>query len=229
MISQRYALTHYFNSAKVLATAASNGTLPAVINLYLDYNCPYSAKIFPKFYDTVIPQLNAKHPGKFQFVYVNVIQPWHTNSNLVNEFSLAYAKLLRENPRDDVDPNTEFWKLSLVLFKNIEEFYDTSNIELTRNQIYEQIYDVVSRDMQLVFPKEQILEQLVIKPSKVPDNAGNQTAVDVKYFTRYLRGVGVHITPTVSINGIVSSAISSGTPEDELITIFEGAFLHAKY
>ncbi|KAG7665271.1 uncharacterized protein J8A68_001327 [[Candida] subhashii] len=219
MISQRYSLTHYYHSAKTLAT----GNFPVVVNLYVDYNCPYSAKIFPKFYNTVIPKLNEKYPGRFQFVYVNVIQPWHTNSNLVNEFGIAYAKLLRENANDSVDSNRAFWELSRVLFEKIESFYDTSNIQLTRNEIYEQIYDVVSKELELVFPREQILEQLVIKSSETPSNEGNATATDVKYFTGYLRGVGVHVTPSVSVNGIVSDAISSGTPEDELIQIFEGA------
>ncbi|EGW30788.1 uncharacterized protein SPAPADRAFT_142882 [Spathaspora passalidarum NRRL Y-27907] len=217
MISPKYSLTHYYLSAKTLA--ASQGVSPHIINLYLDYNCPFSAKLYLKLYNKVIPELQAKHPGKFQFVYVNVIQPWHTNSNLLNEFAIAYAKLLREQPSGDT--NGDFWKLSEVLFKNKESFYDTSNIDLTRNQIYAQIYDVVSKELKLAFDKKTILSQLEIPHSETPSNAGNATAVDVKYFTRYLRGVGVHITPTVSINGIVNDAISSGTPEEELIELFE--------
>lgn len=92
---------------------------------------------------------------------------------------------------------------------------------MTKNQIYEQIYDVVAEaKFDFKIPKEEILAQLVIKQSKEPNNDGNGATVDVKYFTRYLRGVGVHITPTVSIDGIVDDSISSGTPEDELIKLF---------
>ncbi|RLV93262.1 hypothetical protein JA1_002612 [Spathaspora sp. JA1] len=217
MISPKYSSTHYFHSSNKLA--GKSGATPHIVNLFLDYNCPFSAKLYFKLYQTVIPKLEEKHPGKFQFVYVNVIQPWHTNSNLLNEFALGYAKLLRESSISQ--PNEDFWKLSEVLYKNKESFYDTSNIDLTRNQIYSQIYDVVSKDLRLSFSREVILEQLEIPHSEAPSNAGNKTATDVKYFTRYLRGVGAHITPTVSVDGIINDSISSGTPEEELIELFE--------
>lgn len=219
MISPKYAPTHYYLSVKTLSQSL---TAPHIVNLYLDYNCPFSAKLFLKLHGKVIPELQKKYPGKFQFVFVNVIQPWHTNSILLNEFSLAYAKLLREYQAEgDIDSISNFWDLSKVLFENKEQFYETSNINLTKNQIYEQIYDVVAEaKFDFKIPKEEILAQLVIKQSKEPNNDGNGATVDVKYFTRYLRGVGVHITPTVSIDGIVDDSISSGTPEDELIKLF---------
>ncbi|KAF6069957.1 Thioredoxin family protein [Candida albicans] len=206
MISPKYSATHYYLSAKALSGAK---TAPHIINLYLDYNCPFSAKLFLKLYNTVIPNLEKTHPGRFQFVFVNVIQPWHTNSNLLTEFALAYAKLL------------PFWDFSEKLFENKEKFYDTANIELTRNQIYEQIYNVVTSGLELKVSKEKILTELIIKPSEVPSNAGNGATADVKYFTKYLRGVGVHVTPTVSIDGIVDDSVSSGSSEDDLVKLFE--------
>ena len=219
MISPKYATTHYYLSVKTLSQSK---TAPHILNLYLDYNCPFSAKLFLKFYGNVIPELQKRYPDKYQFVFVNVIQPWHTNSVLLNEFSLAYAKLLREKQAEvEIDSISTFWDFSKILFENKEQFYETSNINLTKNQIYEQIYDVfAATKFYFKIPKEAILERLIIKPSKEPNNDGNGSTVDVKYFTRYLRGVGVHITPTVSIDGIVADNISSGTPEEELIEIF---------
>ncbi|RCK58744.1 hypothetical protein Cantr_07225 [Candida viswanathii] len=219
MISPKYSSTHYYWSVKTLATSR---TAQHVVNLYLDYNCPFSAKLFLKLHGHVIPELEKKYPGQFQFVYVNVIQPWHTNSVLLNEFSLAYSKLLREKQAQaDIDSISTFWDFSKMLFENKEHFWETANIELTKNQIYEQIYDVVAAaKFDFKIPKEEILEQLVIKPSKEPSNAGNGSTADVKYFTKYLRGVGVHVTPTVSVDGIVDDSISSGTPEDELVKLF---------
>ncbi|KHC63059.1 hypothetical protein MGE_03381 [Candida albicans P75010] len=221
MISPKYSATHYYLSAKALSGAK---TAPHIINLYLDYNCPFSAKLFLKLYNTVIPNLEKTHPGRFQFVFVNVIQPWHTNSNLLTEFALAYAKLLREKETEvdgDIDSIKAFWDFSEKLFENKEKFYDTANIELTRNQIYEQIYNVVTSGLELKVSKEKILTELIIKPSEVPSNAGNGATTDVKYFTKYLRGVGVHVTPTVSIDGIVDDSVSSGSSEDDLVKLFE--------
>ncbi|CAI5759292.1 unnamed protein product [Candida verbasci] len=217
MISPKYSFTHYYLSCKTLSNAKIP---PHIVNLYVDYNCPFSAKLFLKFYGKILPELQSKHPDKFQFVYVNVVQPWHPNSVLLNEFSLVYAKLLRELKEGD-DLVTPFWDFSKVLYENKEEFYDNSNIKLTRNEIYEQIYDVVSKHTELKFEKDKILNELQIKVGGEPDNAGNGASADIKYFTKYLRGVGVHATPTVSIDGVVEPSISSGTSEEELIKIFE--------
>lgn len=211
MISPKYSATHYFHPVKSLANAA---IAPHVVNLYLDYNCPFSAKIFSKFRTSVIPSLQKAHPFQFQFVYVNVVQPWHTNSVLLNEFLLAVAQLLADSPHS----NEAWWSVSEALFANKEKFYDTSNINLTRNQIYEQIYEVVKES--IPFSKKQVLEKLVIKESKEPSNGGNAVTNDLKYFTKYHRKAGVHVTPTVSVDGVVDDSISSGDEPEVLVKKF---------
>ncbi|KAK6454833.1 uncharacterized protein RJT20DRAFT_52514 [Scheffersomyces xylosifermentans] len=224
MISPKYSLTHYYYSAKALASSKSP-VAPHIINLYLDYNCPFSGKLFFKLKDSVIPKLHEKHPGQFQFVFVNIIQPWHPNSVLLHEFSLVVAKILREGSQYK-DTNDTFWTISEAIFKNQEEFYDSSNVTLTRNQIYEQIFDVVEKETNVPFTKEEVLSQLQIKPTKGKDNAtnaGNGATTDVKYFTKYLRGVGVHVSPTVSVDGIVNDNISSGAEVDFLVKEFESS------
>ncbi|KAI3403366.1 hypothetical protein KGF56_003787 [Candida oxycetoniae] len=220
MISPKYSLTHYYFGTKTLLGA---NHVPHVVNLYFDYNCPFSARLYLKLYNSVIPDLQKKHPGRFQFIYVNVIQPWHVNSVLLNEFSLAYAKLLREKYKgdDDKDEQELFWKFSKVVFENREHFYDTSNIDLTRNEVYEQIYAVVSQNLDLGVEKDKLLSELVIRKSKEPSNEGNGATADVKYFTKYLRNTGIHVTPTVVIDGIVEDTISSGASEHDLVKAFE--------
>ncbi|EAZ63904.2 hypothetical protein PICST_34331 [Scheffersomyces stipitis CBS 6054] len=223
MINPKYSLTHYYHSARTLA-ATKNPVAPHIVNLYLDYNCPFSAKLFFKLNDSVIPKLQDKHPNQFQFVFVNVIQPWHSNSVLLHEFSLAVAKLLRDSSEKYGDTNKLFWDLSNVLFKNKEAFYDSNNVTLNRNEIYEQIYDVVSKDLELSIGKDEILKELQIVPTSGIENSrngGNGATNDVKYFTRYLRGVGAHVTPTVSVDGIINDGISSGAEIDFLIETFE--------
>lgn len=221
MISPKFSLTHYAHSAKAII-AAKNPAVPHIVNLYLDYNCPFSAKLYLKLKSSVIPQLQEKHPNSFQFVFVNVVQPWHPNSVLLNEYSLVFAKLLREGKVEN--SNELFWDASAAIFDNKELFYDSSNINLTRNEIYKQINDLVFEKVPSIpFSKDSVLDELVIKESKEPSNGGNGATVDLKYFTRYLRNVGVHVTPTVSVDGIVNDAISSGTEPEKLIEIFEAA------
>ncbi|PVH18557.1 uncharacterized protein CXQ87_001488 [Candidozyma duobushaemuli] len=214
MISPKYALTHYWRSKVTKA--------PHVVNLYLDYNCPFSGKLFQKLLK-VIPALDEKHPGGFQFVFVNVIQPWHPNSVLLHEYSLVVAQLLREKVPEK--SNELFWGVSNALFSKKEEFYDSATVSLGRNDIYKKINETVYAAVSLPFDKADVLKKLEIPASSSASDAsndGNGATVDVKYFTKYLRGVGVHVTPTVSVDGIVDGSVSSGSSPEELTKVFEG-------
>ncbi|OBA24267.1 hypothetical protein METBIDRAFT_38236 [Metschnikowia bicuspidata var. bicuspidata NRRL YB-4993] len=215
MLSPKFSLSHFFFKPNESRYKALN-----VVDLFLDYNCPYSAKIYYKFLK-VIPKLNQKHPGKFQFVFINVVQPWHPNSVLLHEFSLVVAESLRKN--DPETSNEKFWATSKVLFDNIERFYDSATVSLGRNEIYKLISDVVQKDLDFPLDKEGILGALSIKEADVPDasNSGNDAITDMKYFARYMRTIGVHVTPSVSVNGIVNTSVSSQLSEEELVEVFE--------
>lgn len=218
MISPKYALTHYYYSAKAIAQLAKS---PHIVNLYLDYNCPFSAKIFFKL-EKVIPTLNQKHPDSFQFVFVNVVQPWHPNSVLLHEYALVVAQLLKAKAPES--SNELFWRVSHFLFENKEQFYDSATVNLGRNDIYKKINDVIFETVNLPFGESEVLRGLEIDDESEPEkatNAGNDATVDVKYFTRYLRGVGVHVTPTISVDGIVNDSVSSGLEVEALVDIFE--------
>lgn len=214
MIAPKYSVTHALQPFKSFKTS------PHVINLYVDYDCPFSAKLFLKFKSTVIPKVEKSYPGKFQFVLMNVIQPWHPNSIYMHEFALATAKLIRESGKGDSDL---FWNVSESLFKNIKKMYDNANSDRSRNQIYDDLYEIVSKDVDLPFTKLELLDNLVVKQvssEEEYDNSGNAVAVDIKYFTRYQRTVGVHVTPAVSVNGITNPSIESSTEPEDLVKIF---------
>lgn len=220
MISPKYSSTHSYYPA---AHFDNVGT-PHSINLYLDYNCPYCAKIFLKFIKNVIPKLEETHAGKYQFNFVHVIQPWHPNSIYSAEIALSIAKLIRENGKGDELDNRLFWNVSESLFVNITSFYENVNSDVGRNKIYEIIYDTIAKEVDIPFSKEQVLKNIVIPQVDDPEkykNTGNDVTVDVKYFTRYHRTVGVHVTPTVSVNGIKNDDISSGSDPEELVKIFQ--------
>lgn len=213
MISPKYAATHYFHKSSVF-----KNTFPHVVNLYLDYNCPFSAKIYAKLLK-VVPELEKAHPGQFQFVFVNVIQPWHVNSVYLHEYSLVMAQKLRSTE----NANTTFWNVSKTIFENGPKFYDAATVGLSRGETYKLINDIVYADNDLPFPKEELLNGLELKvtPEALAKNGVNAAGNDIKYFTKYLRGVGVHVTPTISVDGVVDNSISSGSEISELISKFE--------
>ncbi|GME72243.1 unnamed protein product [Ambrosiozyma monospora] len=185
------------------------------VEFFIDYNCPFSGKIFRKLDGEIIPLLKKKGIlEKFEITLVNVIQPWHhINSGTSHEVALAVANAYPD----------QFWKFSSVLFENIESFYDTETYNLTRKQLYEKLIKLAVDNLNGV-SAQKLWELVEIKPSAdgKPSNAGNLLAKDVKYFTRYHRTLGVHVTPTVTVNGIVFNQIESSTDAAKVVEILEG-------
>lgn len=213
MISPKYALSHYY--FKSLSVTPKN-----VVNLYLDYNCPFSAKMFFTL-TKAIPEVEKQFPDKFQFVFVNVVQPWHPQSTLLHEYSFVIGQLLRQQVPEE--SNLWFWKVSYELFANKEKFYDSVTANIGRNDFYAKINDVVFNALNLPISKEETLAALQIKETDLQhaENGGNIAAADVKYFTRYARGLGIHFTPTVSVNGIVAAQISSSSTIEEFSDVLK--------
>lgn len=207
-LNPKYA-THYFHAAEDLKG------LPHVVNVYLDYNCPFSGIFYNKFYEEVIPKVEKAHPGRFQYVYINVVQPWHPNLVFLNEFSLAYAKLLREQGVKDA--NKKFWEFNNVVYTHKKAFYDTVVVKLSRNEIYARIYDEVAKHYDFPIKRDELLHSLnVPEKQEDPNNDGNAATADIKYFTKFLRTGNVHVTPTIQVEGVSVPGIESLTPLGEV-------------
>jgi hypothetical protein len=84
---------------------AATGT-PALhtLELYLDYVCPFSAKMFRTVHASVLPLVRQKYASRLQIIFRQQIQPWHPSSTLVHE---AAAAVLRLQP-------ALFWDFSKV-------------------------------------------------------------------------------------------------------------------
>ena len=63
------------------------------LELYLDYVCPYSLKMFNTMYTSVFPLIREKYSSKVQVIFRQQIQPWHPSSTLVHEAGVAVLKL----------------------------------------------------------------------------------------------------------------------------------------
>jgi hypothetical protein len=89
-------------------SAASTPALHT-LELYLDYVCPFSAKMFNTVHTSVFPLIQQKYSSKVQVIFRQQIQPWHPSSTLVHE---AGAAVLRLQP-------TKFWDFSKVCKSSI--------------------------------------------------------------------------------------------------------------
>ncbi len=209
-LNPKFYKSHVFNGSQ----RSNVGVQRTTVEYFLDYNCPFSAKIFKKLNNELLPILKSKGiDNKFDITFVNVVQPWHhLNSGASHEVALAVAQAYP----------TQFWKFSSVLFEHIEEFYDTELYETTRKQLYAKLIKLAVENLEDV-DANKLWSLVEIKPSSdgKPHNSGNEVTNDLKYFTRYERTLGVHVTPTVAVNGIIKPNIESSTDSSKVATILE--------
>lgn len=178
--------------------AAAHG-FQHTLELYLDYVCPFSAKLFNTFYTTFGPVISRQDHSKLQVIFRQHIQPWHPSSTLTHEAGAAVLKIAPE----------KFWEFSAALFNRQEEFYDVSVVNETRNRTYERLAKIASS---VGVNEHRMLELLVVSDRPGENgtlNVGNQVTNDIKAMVKLNRVVGVHVSPTVFFDGIEERGISS--------------------
>ncbi|TVY49824.1 hypothetical protein LOCC1_G000453 [Lachnellula occidentalis] len=190
------ALAPKFAGQKFTAT---NAPTLHTLELYLDYVCPFSAKMFNTIYSSVIPLIKQKYPSKVQIIFRQQIQPWHPSSTLVHEAAVAVLKL----------ESGKFWEFSKALFDEAASFYDVNVVQETRNQTYSRLAKVGAK---VGLDEKEFLKLLWINDKPASDgslNIGNAVTNDLKVLVKMNRLVGVHVTPTVIFDGVVDNSISS--------------------
>jgi hypothetical protein len=186
--------------------AASSSSVPRATHtfeVYLDYTCPFSAKIFKTLTTQVFPAVreNSAWANSLTVVFRQQVQPWHPSSTLTHETGLAVLRLAPE----------KFWAFSSELFAVQTEFYDISVVGETRNQTYRRLAKVAAK----VGVSEDEVYNLLAIPDKVGEdgslNKGNGVTNDLKFITKQNRLIGVHVTPTVVFDGVVQDTSSGWT------------------
>ncbi|KJX92593.1 hypothetical protein TI39_contig5839g00002 [Zymoseptoria brevis] len=197
------ALAPKFAGQKLVA--AANPETLHTLELFLDYVCPFSKKMFDTVYDNVYPVIKKKYPGKVQLIFRQVIQPWHPSSTLVHEAGVA---VLQTQP-------DKFWAFSKALFDKQTEYFDANVVHEPRNKTYERLAKLAG-GVGLDDKKIYSLLEISDKPGKDGGlNGGNKVTNDLKLLVKAARLQGVHVTPTVLFNGIVENGIESSFSKDD--------------
>ncbi|KAK4527351.1 hypothetical protein GAYE_SCF38G5273 [Galdieria yellowstonensis] len=180
---------------KKVGFAFGNTSAPVELQVFLDYCCPYSKTAYLKLMDSILPSLN----NQVLFVFQNQIQPWHPQSTLMHEASLAVGLIAKE----------KFFDYSRLLFEHQEEFFDSNCYEKSRKEIYEELAKLASK---IQIPHEPMMNLLSITAS---GNSGNQVQMLMKFAIKYSRKLGVHVSPTYFVNGIEDTAAGSAWNKEE--------------
>ncbi|KAI4673255.1 uncharacterized protein J4E88_008867 [Alternaria novae-zelandiae] len=193
------ALAPKFAGQKLASSAIQPKTVHT-LELYLDYVCPFSAKMFKTIYETPLRKtLLEKYSDRVQTIFRQQIQPWHPSSTLVHEAAYAVQKV----------DSSKFWDFSQKLFAQQKDFFDVSLVNETRNATYKRLAKIagsVGVDEGKVYGLLEISD----KPGEDGAlNSGNGVTDDVKVQVKANRLTGVHVTPTVVFDGVVNNEISS--------------------
>ncbi|CAB4376938.1 unnamed protein product [Rhizophagus irregularis] len=172
---------------------------PHILEVYLDYVCPFSAKLYKRLRNEVLPFIDQNYSGKVQFIFRQQVQPWHPFSTVVHEAAIAVEKL---------DPS-KFFVFSDKLFDVQKQYYDESVQNLTRAQIYESLASHVS-EIGLSSSDFLLLLHIPVSiKSEEARNAGNKITNELKWHIKLGRQIGIHVSPTSLFDGIIDNDISS--------------------
>jgi protein-disulfide isomerase len=205
-VPPKFAATRLVFGAPV-SSSASVPPARHTLEFFLDYCCPYSAKIFTTITKSLAPLIreNPKWAPSVELVFRQQIQPWHPSSTLMHEAALA---VLTTSPE-------RFWDYSEALFRQQRDYFDVSVVNETRNQTYGRLAALAGT---VGADENTILDFLRISDKPGPNgelNEGNKVTADVKVFTKMHRLVGIHVTPTVILDGVVRNEISSSWTADQ--------------
>lgn len=192
------------------------GRTPTVkIELFQDLCCPFSAKMQKVICTEVGPELKklgekgeTRYDG-VEFLFQNVAQPWHPQSCVMNEVSLALLQALGNG-------NEKFWMFSLaVMEKRNVLFEDHQTCHLTRRDLHKVLLEV-GKESGVLSDDDCAKIECVLKEVEQKDGF-NEVIKLMKFQAKYHRIRGVHVTPTVFINDVEAPDISSGWTKDQWI------------
>lgn len=141
----------------------------------------------------VFPWLEKEHPGVVDITMYFVPQPWHPQSGTLAEGALAVQR---------ADPSATI-KFIMAIFENRDDFNDDAVFDMSRVGVYERM---VPHAEAAGVSKEDFLAGLKQNP---PGQGGVPVTTQLKFYVKHHRAAGVHVTPSVLVNGILDNGISS--------------------
>ncbi|CAE6438236.1 unnamed protein product [Rhizoctonia solani] len=193
-----------------------NPASPHTLELYLDFVCPFSAKIFVNAVDRVLKPLltEGKYAGRVKLVIRLQPQPWHGSSTFTHEAALAVGRVAPDRFYDyAIEVRFTCPALSTPLtytqlFKAQSEFFDIPTSTLTPLQIREKLVSLAPEGID----RKAVGELLELK---LTPNGGVSVTDDLKYNIKLGRQNGIHVTPSALWDGLLANDVSSSWAKDE--------------
>jgi hypothetical protein len=176
------------------------------LEVFVDFACPFSKKIFDMLTGVVLPfYKNQAGAGgcKLKINFMQTPQPWHPQSGLMHEAVLASWLLGGKQC---------YQRAYEVLMEKRDRFTDVETFDKTRRQIYADLAKLLASSG-VPLEEKEIIRILSLDLSNGQKNSGTQACQALKWYVKYHRLHGMHVTPTCTINGTEANTSSGWTLE----------------
>ncbi|KAF9509612.1 hypothetical protein BS47DRAFT_1377581 [Hydnum rufescens UP504] len=182
-------------------------TAPHTLEFWLDYVCPFSAKLFINALDPIIKPAVTNEDGhlkdRVKVIIRLQVQPWHASSTLTHEAAIAVGRVAPES----------FWDYTLLLLKRQTEFFDRAVADLTPTEIRKKLVALAGEVPSIDKSKlPTILDHLTYKTTP---NGGVDVTDDLKWNVKLGRQNGIHVSPTAIWDGVIQPDVSSSWAQAE--------------
>lgn len=154
-------------------------------------------------YEEVLPELGTD--SDFDFILHQTVQPWHSQCVPCHEAALAVKQVI---PSVYAEYIFKIYKAHAA-----QQFTDENTLNKTRKQLYEELLELLPHD-KVSFEEKSKIQILLMNSGMVQE---------IKWSCKFHRTRGVHVTPTVFVNGIEAGVVSSGWTKQQWLD-----FLQAK-
>eukprot|EP00965_Chrysotila_dentata_P195936 6177276-Pleurochrysis_carterae.AAC.3 len=170
------------------------------IELFVDFTCPYSTRMLK-----AVDQMREDSICKdVSFVVQHVPQPFHPQGIFVHEASLA---VYQANPA----AYPSFMRAAIDAYES-GTLSTNSTWNQSRGELYSLLVDLVKKSVDEATAKE--VQRLLAMNA----NGNNAILQSLIWACKYHRTRGVHVTPTVHINGLEAAIVSSGWTAEQWLT-----------
>jgi len=199
----------------------SSVTPTIVVELFQDLCCPFSRKVSKTISSEggVIDRIKsdgALTSAGVEIVFHNVPQPWHPQSPVMHEAMFAVSCAVGH--RDDL--------VHQYIRAAYDEFYSFTDLKMikdkTRRDIHVMCADIAARTLGDDLGGAEVFKAKVLSfldsshlTVEEPHMALGEVTKLLKFAIKYHRLRGVHVTPTVFINGVEAPDVSSGWTADQ--------------
>mmetsp|Transcript_5615 Transcript_5615/g.11863 ORF Transcript_5615/g.11863 Transcript_5615/m.11863 type:complete len:208 (-) Transcript_5615:62-685(-) len=182
--------------ARPLGHVLIQSPAPALtLQVFTDYTCPFCARMWKRLVSEVIPWMNATFPKQISLVAYTMPQPWHPQGTILAEAVLAV---------EAVSPTALVPFISRIYETRSDKWTDEKTVDKTRNQLYDECAALAA---DVGVDAAAVRDQLTIKPDL---KSGNLVRGLFKQYVKFARKNGMHVSPTVVVNGLEEGSISSG-------------------